>query len=359
MANGSIAFPKYVYPPFFAVVLQPLVGLSFSQAKTLWFIANIGLLGTTIVLLSTLFHWTRWAAVGIGIATLLLPPFYDTLLLGQVSILVLALVTLTLVLSLRLRSATDILAGVCLGLAVSIKFYPICLLLPYLCVHRYRVVGATLVTVMLTFVVGSFVPTGLQATIVFFSTVLPSVGGISPLPVNQSVWSVFLRFFTPTSFQYAFLSTDNLQTLTLRPLLNLPFAAVLSSVILTIALWSATLWAITRRTKLMPHDHYAHGLSLTIAALLATSPVTHDHYATLLLIPLAYLGSQTIQQRSITHWRGYFVILSCLFLVLQRYWRIMLNIVPSPLVTCFGLLAILTIWLALISEQQQAVVTTQ
>src|SRR5262245_8940162 len=40
-SEGIVRFPKYIYPPFFAIVLRPIGLLSFYQAKTLWFFLNI------------------------------------------------------------------------------------------------------------------------------------------------------------------------------------------------------------------------------------------------------------------------------------------------------------------------------
>lgn len=357
---GTIPFPKYVYPPFFAVALQPLAALSFTQAKMLWFVGNIVMLGATLLMIGRALHWSGRAVGLVSVATILLPPFYDTLLLGQVSILMLFLVASALVTSLSPRPISQSIAGVALGLAISIKLYPICLLLPFLFYRRYLLAVVTGFTMLVMLAIGTLTHNGLQTTTDFFFHILPAIGGVSPLPVNQSVWSVFLRFFTPTSFQYAFLTTDNLQTLALEPLINLPFAATLGSTLATIGIWSGTLWAIKHASKQVPLHRTFHSISLIITALLATSPVTHDHYATLLFIPLTYLGYCATQNNTLTRrYRQLGIIGVCLCLVVQRYWRVMLSITPSALATCFGLLAILLTWVLLLTEPIQDTVTAE
>ena len=101
------------HAPFEALLFAAFALLSYGQAVVLWFIINIVLLGTTLILLrprlphlKTRFHW-----VLIGAAAFM--PIIRTLYDGQDSILLLLLFTLTF---LALEDGRDALAGCALAL---------------------------------------------------------------------------------------------------------------------------------------------------------------------------------------------------------------------------------------------------
>jgi len=106
---------------------------------------------------STLFRAT---AATILISYLIVAePFRATLLLGQVNHLLLCLMTLFWVLQ---RQQRNTLAGICLGIAVVLKTYPILLLVYLLPTKNYRIIGSTLVTVFLFTVTAALtLPNGL------------------------------------------------------------------------------------------------------------------------------------------------------------------------------------------------------
>lgn len=349
-ATGALAYPRYIYPPFPAWLLQPLGWLSFEQARWIWLGVNVSALLIAIGALHVRFGLDRRFTLSLLVWIWLAPPVYDTLLLGQVSIVLMSLTAVAVTASTSgERRWSDLLAGICLGIAAAVKLYPALLVLPYLAVRRWRVVAAAGLTAAGASAVG-LLSQGLAVTNAYITEVIPSVGAISPLPVSQSVWSVSLRLLAPTTFQYAFLSTGNLVTLSLQPVLAAPQLAALVPVCVCVLLWGTFLWyAWRRRAQTASMSTLLDLLSLAIVALLITSPVTHDHYLILLIIPLIYLWHEhrTADART-QHVILFGTLGAVLLIILQRYWRVLLNWFPSPMVTCFSFLALLVLWATLV-----------
>jgi hypothetical protein len=90
--------------------------------------------------------------------------------------------------------------------------------------------------------------------------------------------------------------------------------------------------------------------SLTIALILLTFPVIHDHYLSLLCIPIFFIIWRYRQERrpSTRRWIRLVLILFGLLLALQRYWRVIITTMPSPLLLTSGFCALLLLWLTLL-----------
>lgn len=349
-----MAHPLYIYPPFFAAMLRPLASLPFAQAKTIWFLGNIGLFGAMWWLLGHLAKLS-WQQRLLGLAMLMLaPPFYDTLLLGQVNMLLLALLTCALALLLRAKPSktSDVIAGVLIGIAAVIKVYPLAFGLIFLFHRRYFAslgVGLGVVGAML---IGIVAGGGWDTTLRFFNQVLPSLQG----PANaadQSIWPVFERLFTEHQYRYAYLSANNLVELILKPVIEAPLLGKLLAAILAgaIAIWSGR--SILRRWRspsTASHLWFDYGLIISLTLLLL--PVVHSHYFVLLLIPMAWLLQR--YQALASNQKPYLIIgllASYGLIVLERYWRFLLNFAATPLVLGWGLCGSLLIWWLLMRFQ--------
>lgn len=349
-----MAHPLYIYPPFFAAVLRPLASLPFAQAKTLWFVANIGLFVAMWWLLGRLAQLS-WQQRLLGLGLLILaPPFYDTILLGQVNILLLALLTCALALLLRAKPSnrSDLLAGALIGVAAVIKVYPLAFGLIFLLHRRYIASLGVLLGVAGAMLVGIFAGGGWATTLHFFTDVLPSLRG----PANaadQSIWPVFERLFTEHQYRYAYLSANNLVELTLKPVIEAPLVGKLlaAGVAATIALLSGRSILRRWRSASTPASlWFDYGLIIILTLLLL--PVVHSHYLVLLLIPVAWL-LQRYQQ--LTPKQKPSVIIGLLasygLIVLERYWRFLLNLAATPLFLGFGLCGALIVWWLLMRYQ--------
>ncbi len=54
IGSEKVAFPRYIYPPFFAALLRPLATLPFITASRIWFVFNLVCLWSAIGLLARL-----------------------------------------------------------------------------------------------------------------------------------------------------------------------------------------------------------------------------------------------------------------------------------------------------------------
>jgi hypothetical protein len=122
LAHTPVAVPGFFYSAFFALGMRLLAYLPYPVARASW--AVVVLAAAVTVLLAPLWREFRRSTVaclayGCVVATAL--PLWHDLAFGQVSSLLTALVLLAFVCHARERR---IAAGVLVGLAASIKFYP-------------------------------------------------------------------------------------------------------------------------------------------------------------------------------------------------------------------------------------------
>lgn len=112
----SGATPVSVYPPFATPIISPLALFSFEQARVLWLGINLLATGTSIYLaLSYFSDWPARAKYYLALLVVSWAPFRVTLRVGQISLIITALILGALVARSRKRKY---LAGVLLGLSL-------------------------------------------------------------------------------------------------------------------------------------------------------------------------------------------------------------------------------------------------
>jgi hypothetical protein len=354
VVNGEkVSFPKYIYPPFFAVLLRPIAGLSFITASRIWFVFNLLCLIISVALISRIIGIPRSGGIALGLLALILPPIYDTLLLGQVNLILLLLIVLSLYFVSRSGEYrwNEILAGLFLGIAVVIKIYPITIGFAFL-IHRRVVAFISMIFgILLVMSIGITAGGGIDNTIRYFNQVLPSLSESGPGVTDQSIWPVVIRLFSFNQYRFAFLTTTNYVEIALYPIINAPrlgylLASVGALVIATLTIRTLVLRAIRAQDKFS----LLLDFSLLIPMTLLILPVVHDHYLSLLLIPLSlviwiYYDAKGASVKSTIR---ILLVIFCLLLGLQRFWRLFLSIIPSPLLLCFGFLGMLLLWLLIL-----------
>jgi alpha-1,2-mannosyltransferase len=132
----------FFYPPFFALALRPLALLPLTTATWIWGLLNVPLslllMVAPFVLPGARRDVIAWAAVPLF---LLCYPVLHNFKWGQVSVLVTILVLGAFWASARRRY---FVSGIVLGLAASVKFYPV-LYLPWFILKRdWRHAGRTI-----------------------------------------------------------------------------------------------------------------------------------------------------------------------------------------------------------------------
>jgi hypothetical protein len=353
VGSETVAFPRYIYPPFFAAMLRPIGALPFITASRIWFVFNLICLWVSIGLLSRLIGLSRRWAIVLGLIAPLLPPIYDTLLLGQVNLLLLLLITLALYLTSTPEPKLwqEILAGFLLGIAALIKIYPIVIGLVYL-LHR-RIVPlismALGIVAMLAF--GIILGGGPESTIRYFNEVLPALSAGDPTVADQSIWPVMARLFSFHHYRFAFMTPTNFVEISLNPIINTPWLGyALASVGSLLVIFFSIRALLTRLSYREQNSYFLlPDFSLVLSMTLIILPVVHDHYISLLFIPVFFIiWYYSKNTRPSTRYMLRMVLISfCMLLALQRFWRVFLNIIPSPLLLCFGLCAMLLLWLTL------------
>lgn len=181
--TSNFAHPN-PHPPVLALLGLPLTVLPFPAAVALWLIINIALL----ILVG---HW-----LGLSVpATLPLaawPPLWCMLYIGQFELLILVLAMLGWRAA---RAQRDWQAGFWLGVAASIKLYPVFLLVPYLVRRRGRLLLAAGLVLAAT-QLGNLLVVGPSGYVRYYGEILPAVSGLyTRYGLNSAPYGALLRLF--------------------------------------------------------------------------------------------------------------------------------------------------------------------
>ncbi len=348
-AGNSPYVYGYLYPPFFAAVLRPLATLSLETASGAWLVLNLLAMLITAGLGTKILGSGR-AAFPIALAiVVLIPASSETLLYGQVNLLIALLIVGSLYFASQSppQSGSDMIAGALLGLAVAIKVYPIMIAIAFIIRRRYRSLLSMLVTLGCTVVIGLLLGGGPENTIYYFANLLPGLMGTwNPFPMNQSVYGVAARFFSVNTFEFPVFTADNFVTVTSYPLINMPeIGRILAQLLSAAVLISSCLVLFGRVRSTGGRLPIYADFAILVSASLITSPITWDYYYSLLVVPyLAVLASLRLSRP--IPWLV--VALSMFFIAVQRYWRPLVVYVNSPFLALFGFLGVSMLWVLLL-----------
>ena len=133
-------------PPAFTMLLSPIGIFKFTTSFYIWSIINLTVgIAAAWHIPAVLGYVSRPARILSVVLLLAYYPTLTTVLLGQVSLLLLGLVYLIWT---RARSRNDIAAGIILGVAISLKIYMGIFLLLFLFMKRWKLIGTSIVTGM-------------------------------------------------------------------------------------------------------------------------------------------------------------------------------------------------------------------
>jgi hypothetical protein len=115
----------FTYSPFAAVVFVPVAALPLAVARVGWDLASVAALGYSLVLILKLagYRPSRLAIAGVTAAAMALDPVYQTLFLGQINLILLALI-LTDVWRVADGRNAGPGVGVGVGIAAAVKLTP-------------------------------------------------------------------------------------------------------------------------------------------------------------------------------------------------------------------------------------------
>jgi Glycosyltransferase family 87 len=125
----------FTYSPFAAVVFVPVAALPLALARVLWDLASIAALAYSCVLIGKLagYRPSRLMVAGMTAAAIALDPVYETLFLGQINLILLALILTDI-----WRVAHGRAAGIGVGIAAAIKLTPAIFILFFLLAGRTK-----------------------------------------------------------------------------------------------------------------------------------------------------------------------------------------------------------------------------
>jgi hypothetical protein len=129
----------FTYSPFAAIVFVPIAALPLTLARVLWDLVSLAALGYSLVITLKLagYRPSRIMVAGVAAAAIALDPVYQTLFLGQINLILLALI-LTDVWHVSRGRDTGRWVGIGVGIAAAIKLTPAIFIVFFLLAGRTR-----------------------------------------------------------------------------------------------------------------------------------------------------------------------------------------------------------------------------
>lgn len=297
----------YLYPPFFAAALKPLIPATHEETKFFFDVFNYFLLVFSGVFLTKI---TAHSIVGqvhylyrfttIFFLMVAYDSFYINFAEGQVNIIVLALILGFLELWLQKR---DIFSGALLSSAMLLKMSPVLLIAAPIRSKQHKV------------------------TMGFLLTAIIAIGALYFAPIPQSGYMNFLHQFwnlTGGSME------EGLLNISLQKIILTLFGMKSSSIgriAFKVGILSVSGFVIAKMNpKSVKYPIYA--TSILILGMIAVSPITWSHHLVLLFLPFAALlvkdsGSTVANNRRLTIFFGFVLFFSKIYLfqmyVLHEY----------------------------------------
>jgi alpha-1,2-mannosyltransferase len=208
----------FTYPPFAALLMLPMAGLSMETAAWVNVVASLAALAVVLAALlgpiARRYGWSRWFAAAVGVPLCLaVEPVRETLGYGQVNLLLFGLILADLV-ALRWRARAEVRpvsgsplrqylrsgawAGVGIGLATSIKLTPALFILYLVVTRQWKAASTALGTAVgvstATFLIAE------RESATYFSRIMwetERVGAADMTP-NQSLAGLLARIYDDT-----------------------------------------------------------------------------------------------------------------------------------------------------------------
>jgi alpha-1,2-mannosyltransferase len=189
-AQGVLGPMFFTYPPFAAVFFAPLAIIPLPLLCAVWVVGNLGLLWLIVQRCRAIVGLPPELTFVFAAAALWLEPVRTSLLLGQINLILLALVLFDLC-----RNRPSTWAGVGVGLAAAVKLTPLIFVGYLLFARRWREACTALATFAATVVVGLLVVP--EAAHYWFGGVFGDSTRVGPLLSwsDQSIHGMLARVF--------------------------------------------------------------------------------------------------------------------------------------------------------------------
>ena len=181
------------HPPFKVAITVPLSFLPYQTAGVLWVLISAACIVAAVFLFGTALGWRRRTALIVGIGALAIPVAQIDLSAGQLNG---PLLLLMVAMWRSIRSGSETGAGIALGVAASLKFFPAFMGLPLLGLGKRRAVAVGAATfVVLTF--AGFAAAGLSSAGDHVQAIRSEgLGYWETSPANIAWWGIAKRWLS-------------------------------------------------------------------------------------------------------------------------------------------------------------------
>ena len=307
---GALPYPVFdhptPHPPPAGLLFLPLALLGYSSAVAVWLGLEIVCLAGSVYLLArgAARRLPLWGTLVIATTMVAWYPFFWDLGLGQLMVVLLVLIAGA---QLALLSGRPILGGAILGLAILVKPVPWPLLLLFALRRDWRVLGASVVTIMLGYSLAGWVM-GFDRIVTYFTQVLPAVTAVYKVSSgNLSAWSVGWRVFHGTEAVRA-------GGIASPPLLESPVAAIVVSAGLPALVLLIACLVVRKRRSL------AQSFGVMVCASILITPIAWGHYLVLLAIPAAQVIHWLMDRRLPSAETNTALLVAGLMLLPESFW---------------------------------------
>jgi len=279
-ARGMPNGPVYKYPPLFAILLAPLTVFPARSVAAGWYLSNLALAAVVFVLLARqgLRAQRNDALLGtflVSMAFLALQPLWESLIRGQMDVIILTAAVAAMALSFQGRG--EWLAGASLAFAAMLKIYPGLLIVYLLWRQRWRAVaGFAVMSVGLVLLSG--LVAGWDVLWRYATEILTVQTAAVPWPENQSIDGFLARFVIPA------------EATTWYTTIAFPRSTLLLLYAATIVVFAATVYFTWGRWGVeVSRRRFKLGFAATLLIAVILWPTSWIHYEALLLLPFSLL----------------------------------------------------------------------
>lgn len=296
----------YIYPPLLAWLLAPLSTLPPAVLLTGLFVLDLIALAAFWWLTARSLHFRgAQSLVLIVVATLAFFPVQENFKWGQVNLVILALCSVWFVAWVR---GLDAIGGVALGLSIAVKLLQAPVLLLVVLTRRFQMAGASLVIVLVAFLVAA--P---QLLPEYLTRVLPELNASTGYMANLAPIAFFARLVQPAA---VYANAEAVPQLARVAAMLAGAAAVLIT---------ARAILVSRRAAASPSVR-----SLQAACALALCPLVSTidwpAHTALLLIPMAVLFDWSLKRRR----SGFAVVVLVSWLALGPAQQVLWTVADNP-----------------------------
>jgi hypothetical protein len=272
--------PWNAHPPTSVLATVPLALMDYPEAGILWNVLGLLALVVSLGLITRELNLPvpTWSVVPIATVALLCSPIRTQVAQGQWNALLLLLLTLAWAAD---RRGWNLSAGLWVGTAVTLKLFPIFLLLYFATRRRWgAIIAGSLWAGALSLITVAVL--GLDAYRDYLSRVLPTLQQFRYGWSNASLPAFWTKNFAAGASHYG---------LYIGPLIQAPLLAR-TGMVMSWALVLATTFYFVNRSRCFSANKLVYGdlcYALTMVAMLLLTPICWDHYLLLMALPLALI----------------------------------------------------------------------